>query len=99
MRRKLLPLSLGFYFLISPLAFAASDPQVEFFSPQGTVKTTRQVSVRFSEAMVPLGDPRGFIEPFEAAVQRKETADGLTGETGSLISKEIFQQEFDVNSV
>jgi len=71
MRRKLLPLSLGFYFLISPLAFAAGDPQVEFFSPQGTAKTVRQVSVRFSEAMVPLGDPRGFIEPFEVVCSEK----------------------------
>ncbi len=71
MRRKLLPLSLGFYLLISPLAFAAGDPQVGFFSPQGTVKTIRQVSVRFSEPMVPLGDPRSFIEPFEVICSEK----------------------------
>jgi hypothetical protein len=71
MRRKGLLLSPGFYFLILPLAFAASDPQIEFFSPQGTVKTVRQVSVRFSEAMVPLGDPRGFIEPFDAICSEK----------------------------
>ena len=79
MRRKLLPLSLGFYLLILPLAFAAGDPQVEFFSPQGTVKTIRQVSVRFSEAMVPLGDTRGFVEPFDAVCSEKGTgrwADG-----------------------
>src|SRR4030042_845449 len=71
MVRKLLPLSLGFYLLILPLAFAAGNPQVEFFSPQGTVKTVRQVSARFSEAMVPLGDPRALIEPFEAVCSEK----------------------------
>jgi hypothetical protein len=35
------------------------------FSPQGTVKGVRQVSVRFSEPIVPLGGPRASIEPFE----------------------------------
>ena len=34
------------------------------FSPQGTVKNIRQVSVRFSEQMVPFGDPR-LLEPFD----------------------------------
>jgi alpha-2-macroglobulin len=33
-------------------------PVVVFFSPQGTVKQVRQVTARFSEPMVPLGDPR-----------------------------------------
>jgi hypothetical protein len=38
---------------------------VEFFSPQGTVKDVRQVSVRFSEQMVPFGDPRTLLDPFD----------------------------------
>ncbi|MBI3325682.1 MAG: alpha-2-macroglobulin [Nitrospinae bacterium] len=42
-----------------------SAPHVVQFTPQGTVKRVRQVSVRFSEAMVPLGDPRRASDPFE----------------------------------
>jgi alpha-2-macroglobulin len=42
------------------LAQAAS---IESFSPQGEVKGARQVSVRFTDEMVPLGDPR-LQEPF-----------------------------------
>ena len=45
--------------------FAADPPGVEFFSPQGTVKGVRQVSVRFSEQMAPFGDPRSLSDPFD----------------------------------
>ncbi|MGZ8243395.1 alpha-2-macroglobulin family protein [Methylomagnum sp.] len=38
--------------------------RVEAFSPQGTVKGVRQVTARFTEAMVALGDPR-LPAPFE----------------------------------
>jgi hypothetical protein len=55
-------------------AYAQEGPQVEFFSPQGTVKTVRQVTARFSEQMVPFGDPRGLIEPFEIACPEKGTS-------------------------
>jgi uncharacterized protein YfaS (alpha-2-macroglobulin family) len=69
---------LGIFVLINiimiPLVYAADEPQVEFFSPQGTVKTVRQVSVRFSEQMVPFGDPRGLIEPFDIACSEKGTS-------------------------
>ncbi|HLB59695.1 MAG TPA: hypothetical protein VJL87_06410, partial [Bdellovibrionota bacterium] len=43
----------------------AEAPKIVLFSPQGTVKDIRQVRVQFSGPMVPLGDPRGLIEPFE----------------------------------
>jgi len=48
------------------LAAATAVPaaQVEVFSPQGEVKGVRQVSARFSEAMVALGDPR-LADPFD----------------------------------
>ncbi len=46
---------------------------VEIFSPQGEVKNIRQVSVRFSEQMVPFGDPR-ILEPF--AIQCAEKGKG-----------------------
>ncbi|MFO1436315.1 MAG: hypothetical protein U1F34_08210, partial [Gammaproteobacteria bacterium] len=38
--------------------------KVDTFSPQGTVKGVRQVAVRFTEQMVPFGDPR-LVEPFD----------------------------------
>jgi hypothetical protein len=46
-------------------AESLAGPQVDQFSPQGLVKRVRQASARFSEAMVPLGDPRSPIDPFE----------------------------------
>lgn len=46
-------------------------PAVQFFSPQGTVKNIRQVSARFSEAMVPFGDPGNKVEPFEVRCSEK----------------------------
>src|SRR5215475_5308466 len=47
------------------IAFAANPPTVAQFSPTGTVKNVRQVTARFSDAMVPLGDPRAAVAPFE----------------------------------
>jgi alpha-2-macroglobulin len=41
------------------------DPHVAQFTPLGTVKHVRQVSAKFSEPMVPLGDPRSLVDPFE----------------------------------
>jgi uncharacterized protein YfaS (alpha-2-macroglobulin family) len=43
---------------------AQQQASVELFSPQGTVKDIRQVRARFSEAMVPFGDPRAITSPF-----------------------------------
>jgi uncharacterized protein YfaS (alpha-2-macroglobulin family) len=69
---------LGVFLLINilmiPLVYAEDEPQVEFFSPQGTVKTVRQVTARFSEQMVPFGDPRGLIEPFDIICSEKGTS-------------------------
>src|SRR5438477_1322238 len=36
---------------------------VEFFSPQGEIKSVRQVTARFARPMVPFGDPRE-VDPF-----------------------------------
>jgi alpha-2-macroglobulin len=48
--------------LAAPAAFAgfpiAPGPSIELFSPQGQAKQVRQVAVRFTAPMVPLGDPR-----------------------------------------
>lgn len=43
----------------------ALSPQILDFTPRGTVKTVRQVKVRFSAPMVPFGDPGRVAEPFE----------------------------------
>ena len=43
---------------------AAAEPRVVGFSPEGTVKEVRQVTARFSEPMVALGDPRSASDPF-----------------------------------
>ena len=60
--------------LIGSAALAEDGARVEMFSPQGTVKGVRQVSVRFSDQMVPFGEPRGFIEPFEITCSEKGTS-------------------------
>jgi len=44
-------------------ATLAAAPRIEVFSPQGSLKDVRQVSARFSDAMVAFGDPR-LPEPF-----------------------------------
>ena len=49
---------------------SAAEPSVEFFSPQGEVKVVRQVNARFSEQMVPFGDPR-IVEPFDISCPEK----------------------------
>jgi uncharacterized protein YfaS (alpha-2-macroglobulin family) len=55
-------------------AYAEEGTRIEFFSPQGTVKGVRQVAARFSEQMVPFGDPRGLIDPFEIDCPEAGTA-------------------------
>jgi len=74
MTSKCIGLLLSLCFLFSPWTYAEDGPQVEMFSPQGTVKGVRQVTVRFSEQMVPFGDPRGLIEPFDINCPEKGTS-------------------------
>jgi hypothetical protein len=64
-------------FWLSPAPAPAQDaggPRVAAFSPQGTVKGVRQVTARFSEPMVPLGDPREARDPFEVSCPEPGTA-------------------------
>ncbi|MBI3783731.1 MAG: hypothetical protein HY270_10030 [Deltaproteobacteria bacterium] len=51
--------------LTSSSIACAAEAVVESFSPQGTIKQVRQVTAAFSEPMVPLGDPRAGVVPFE----------------------------------
>src|SRR2546427_10277958 len=54
-------------------AVAQQPPRVELSSPQGTARRVRQVRARFSEAMVPIGDPRETVAPFEIDCAEKGT--------------------------
>jgi hypothetical protein len=54
-------------------AWAADEPQIVQFTPLGTVKKVRQVTARFSEPMVPLGDPR-VASPFEVECAERGAA-------------------------
>ena len=68
MKRILFVVAILFLFFFTNISgFANQPPSVEFFSPQGTVKKVRQVSVRFSGQMVPFGDPRSLTDPFDIA--------------------------------
>lgn len=74
MRYKTLFLSFIFFSLSINLSLAyAEEAYIETFSPQGTVKDVRQVTVRFSEQMVPFGDPR-LLEPFDIRCPEKGQA-------------------------
>lgn len=74
MKRKSFGLILCSCLFIFSIGYAEDGPRVEFFSPQGTVKTVRQVTVRFSEEMVPFGDPRSLIDPFDRVCPEKGTS-------------------------
>ncbi len=50
--------------LCAAWACALAAQPVEFFSPQGEAKGIRQVTARFTTAMVPFGDPRE-LDPFD----------------------------------
>jgi hypothetical protein len=64
--RGLLALCLAPAALFAAAAPASPVARVELFSPQGTVRSVRQVAVRFSQPMVALGDPR-LPDPFEVS--------------------------------
>lgn len=72
MKSKLL--GLFFCLLMVTAAFAQDEARIEMFSPQGVVKDVRQVSVRFSDQMVPFGDPRSQIDPFEINCPEKSSS-------------------------
>jgi len=53
---------------------AESAPPTVTFSPQGTVKNVRQAVARFSQPMVPLGDPRVKQSPLQIDCAEHGTA-------------------------
>lgn len=54
-----------FLFLFSSRLFAQNGKVQFSFSPQGETKRVGQVQVLFKEAMVPLGDPKRAVSPFQ----------------------------------
>ncbi len=50
---------------------AQQQARIQEFTPQGTVRTIRQVRVRFSEAMVAFGDPHAASSPFSISCDEK----------------------------
>jgi len=60
---------------------AAQNPGVDLFSPQGTVKDVRQVSVRFTDQMIPFGDPRGEADPFDIVCPAKGSGRWVDGQS------------------
>ena len=82
MYRPVLGSLLALVLLSAAVHAAIADPQVESFSPQGTVKGVRQVAARFSEPMVPFGDPR-LDEPF--AIDCPEAGKGRWVDTRNFV--------------
>ncbi len=74
MRRRCLELLLACGLLFVPHLRAEENARVVVFTPQGEVKSVRQVRAGFSEPMVPLGDPRAIMEPFEVDCPEKGTS-------------------------
>lgn len=75
MKIKLSSIALVSLFLLESQSMVGQRPaEVEMFSPQGIVKHIRQVQVRFSEAITPLGDPRSVVTPFDMDCPEKGTA-------------------------
>jgi uncharacterized protein YfaS (alpha-2-macroglobulin family) len=60
---------------------AATAATVESFSPENVAKNVREVAVRFSEPMVPLGDPRVAEDPFTIDCNAKGTSRWADGRT------------------
>ena len=52
------------FFSLATIHSQNNTADVTSFSPEGFVKAVRQVRVRFSEAMTPMGDPRDQLQPF-----------------------------------
>src|SRR5579885_1692649 len=77
-------LSISILYVLVTSAFAGSAAVVAQFSPHGTVKNVRQVTARFSGAMVPLGDPRASASPFDFDCAAKGSARWVDSFTWSL---------------
>ncbi len=64
------------------LAFSGEVPRIEIFSPEGTIKNVRQATAKFSEQMVPFGNP-GLSDPFNIQCVEKGNGRWVDGRTWS----------------
>ncbi len=64
------------------IAGNAGAASVELFSPEGTVRDIRQVTVRFSDQMVAFGDPRP-ADPFDIQCPAKGNGRWIDGRNWS----------------
>lgn len=80
MKYKILFLMLAVSFIDA--IYTQEPAQIQMFSPQGVVKKVRQVTARFSEPMVPFGDPR-VVQPFDIDCSEKGQARWVDGKTWS----------------
>ena len=71
--KKIFVVAALFFLLLweSAPGFAVEKNSVELFSPQGTVKSVRQVTARFTDPMIPFGDPRSHTDPFDISCPAK----------------------------
>ena len=74
-------LAFRFLLLAALLPDTALAARVESFSPEGVAKGIREVTARFSEAMVPLGDPRVAADPFTIDCAPKGSSRWADGRT------------------
>ncbi len=80
---KVLFLSLIFSLFSSLcITHAEEGARVEMFSPRGTVKDVRQVKARFSEQIVPFGEPH-LAEPFDINCSEKGQSRWIDGKNWS----------------
>jgi hypothetical protein len=79
LRFRALAFRLGLSAVLLPTGALAA--KVESFSPEHTAKNVREVAVRFSEAMVPLGDPRVSADPFTIDCAAQGSARWTDGRT------------------
>jgi len=66
---------------LSGVVSSLQAAKIDSFSPQGTLKGVRQIRVTFSDAMVPLSDPRGFKTPFTVNCQPTQKGQGRWADT------------------
>ena len=68
--------------LLTGIALASEIPQVEFFSPRGTVKKVHQITARFTDQMVAFGDPL-LGDPFDVRCPEKGKGRWIDGKNWS----------------
>jgi hypothetical protein len=49
----------------APSLYSQKVPTIENFSPEGEVKDIKQVVIRFTDSMVPMGSPNVFMDLFQ----------------------------------